>query len=164
MPYREWRPEQGARGGPSLAAASPPARLHYCCSSGQAKALGPSQGIVGKAAFPGAGSALGHGGAAPGGGEELSQGSGEGAETVGADGAQGCVCEHPTGGKCCSGVTLNSSLPGPARSEAHGQGAGRLARPARREEGLGKTLPTLGEKTAPQSRPLTLPLKKGRGG
>ena len=37
-------------------------------------------------------------------------------------------------------------------------------RPARREEGLGKTLPTLGEKTAPQSCPLTLPLKEGRGG
>ena len=90
--------------------------------------LGPSQGILGKAALPGAGSAMGGGGAAPGGGEELSQGSGEGAETAGADGAQGGVWEHPIRGKRFSGVTPNSSLPGPARPEAHGQGAGRPAK------------------------------------
>ena len=70
---------------------------------------------------------MGGGGAAPGGGEELSQGSGEGAESAGADGAQGGAVEHPTRGKRFSGVTLNSSLPGPARPEAHGQGAGQPA-------------------------------------
>ena len=109
---------------------------------------------------------MGDGGAAPGGGEELSQGSGEGAESAGADRAQGGAVEHPTRGKRFSGVTLNSSLPGPARPEAHGQGAGQPAgqgQPVGRKV-WGRRCQPSGRRQPAQSHPLTLPLEEGRGG
>ena len=77
---------------------------------------------------------------------------GAGAETPGAGGG----CELPPG--------KLSRLRGQRGPKHTAVALGSRPRPARKEGGLGKVLPTPGEKTTLWAQPLRLPLEKGTGG
>lgn len=77
---------------------------------------------------------------------------GAGAETRGPGGG----CELPPG--------KLSRLRGQRGPKRTAMALGSRPRPARKEGGVGKVLPSPGKKTTLWAQPLTLPLQKGRGG